>query len=79
MEWALDVMSPDIREVLLTPNGIPELMKLWPEIVNGYFRAVSGPAPRPKRPKPNRNDQHVTTAAHLATETQKRVALRREW
>jgi hypothetical protein len=76
---AVDVMPADVREVLLTPEGIPELMKLWPEIVDGYFRAISSPAPSQKRPRPKKGDKHVTTAARLMAETQRLVAIRREW
>jgi hypothetical protein len=77
-KWAVDVMPPDIREVLLTPEGIPELMKLWPDIVNGYFRAISSPGQKP-RPKPKKSDKPIATTTQLVTEAQRLVASRGEW
>ena len=78
MDWAIDAMPPDMREALLTPEGIPELMKLWPVIVDSYFRAICGPRPTPKR-KPKKAERQAATAAQLVAETQSRIALRREW
>jgi hypothetical protein len=78
MDWAIDAMPPDMRKVLRTPEGIDELMKLWPVIVDGYFRAICGPRTTPKR-KPKKAETWAATAAQLVDETQKRVSLRCEW
>jgi hypothetical protein len=47
--WAIDQMTPETREVFGTPEGIEEFSKMWPEIVDAFFRSLSGPTPSRKR------------------------------
>jgi len=48
-EWTIDQMTPETREIFGSPEGIEEFTKLWPEIVDAFFRSLSGPTLSRKR------------------------------
>ena len=48
-EWAIDQMTTETREIFGTPEGIEEFSKMWAEIVDTFFRSLSGPTPSRKR------------------------------
>lgn len=44
-EWSAKTLPPDLLEALVKEKGDATLKSLWPDIVKGYFKALSNPAP----------------------------------
>lgn len=64
VEWSVGRMTPEQRELFATPEGSAELAKMWPDIVNGYFRSLCPPPP-PRKP---RKKTRKPTAQEIAAE-----------
>jgi len=71
VEWAIDQMTPEQREVFATPEGFAELKKMWPDIVKGYFRYLCPPPP-PR--KPRKKVRTPTAEEEIASENARLVA-----
>src|ERR1700730_13332553 len=50
-EWSFDIMTLEMREAVSSPEGMAEFIKLWPEVVDAYFKHLSNPRGPGKTPR----------------------------
>ena len=80
IEWALNLMTPELLEVFSTREGMVELKKMWPEIVDGYFRHLSGPPSKKEKrskSKTRKRSKQDIDAEHRRLLADHRAALER--